>query len=182
MTALRQDAWSEEEDLMLAEVVLKNIREGGTQLQAFEEVGKKLERTSAACGFRWNATIRKKYDEAVKIAKQQKKKQTNTEKKEAVPAAVPASVPDDSENKQGRVETEQSLRLEDVIAYLRKLEKEERDSGTLKDSLAKEQEKTRKLAAEKENLKQELARLRHDYKSFLSMLDRAREWQGEKET
>ena len=40
MSPTRQDAWSQDEDLLLAEVVLRYIREGGTQLQAFEEVGK----------------------------------------------------------------------------------------------------------------------------------------------
>ncbi|KHF28530.1 Prespore-specific transcriptional regulator RsfA [Anoxybacillus sp. BCO1] len=37
---MRQDAWTEEEDMLLAETVLAFVREGGTQLRAFEEVGK----------------------------------------------------------------------------------------------------------------------------------------------
>lgn len=41
MTAVRQDAWSAEDDLILAEVTLRHIREGSTQLAAFEEVGEK---------------------------------------------------------------------------------------------------------------------------------------------
>ncbi len=60
MTAVRQDAWSEEDDLILAEVTLRQIREGGTQLAAFEEVGERIGRTAAACGFRWNSFVRKK--------------------------------------------------------------------------------------------------------------------------
>ena len=39
MTSVRQDAWTKDEDLLLAEVVLRHIREGSTQLKAFEEVG-----------------------------------------------------------------------------------------------------------------------------------------------
>ncbi|RXZ02505.1 RsfA family transcriptional regulator [Fictibacillus sp. S7] len=70
---IRQDAWSEEDDLLLAETVLRHVREGSTQLHAFEEVGDKLERTSAAVGFRWNAIVRKKYEQALKIAKKQRK-------------------------------------------------------------------------------------------------------------
>ena len=54
MPGSRQDAWTQDEDLILAEIVLRHIREGSTQLIAFEEVGKKLVRTPAACGFRWN--------------------------------------------------------------------------------------------------------------------------------
>lgn len=70
---VRQDAWSHEDDLLLAETVLRYIRDGGTQLAAFEEVGDKLNRTSAACGFRWNAEVRKRYEPAVAIAKKQRK-------------------------------------------------------------------------------------------------------------
>jgi prespore-specific regulator len=90
---VRQDAWSHEDDLLLAETVLRYIRDGGTQLAAFEEVGDALNRTSAACGFRWNAEVRKKYEPAVAIAKKQRKekkraleKQMKNEPKQKNPA------------------------------------------------------------------------------------------------
>ena len=70
---VRQDAWTEEDDLLLAETVLRHVREGSTQLNAFEEVGDKLNRTSAACGFRWNAVVRHTYDKALALAKKQRK-------------------------------------------------------------------------------------------------------------
>jgi prespore-specific regulator len=70
---VRQDAWSEENDLLLAETVLRHVREGSTQLNAFEEVGDKLNRTSAACGFRWNAVVRHRYEKALQLAKKQRK-------------------------------------------------------------------------------------------------------------
>ncbi|MDQ0232206.1 RsfA family transcriptional regulator [Metabacillus malikii] len=69
----RQDAWSQENDLLLAETVLRHVREGSTQLNAFEEVGDKLNRTSAACGFRWNAVVRHDYEKALQLAKKQRK-------------------------------------------------------------------------------------------------------------
>jgi prespore-specific regulator len=69
----RQDAWSDEDDLILAETVLRHVREGSTQLNAFEEVGDKLNRTSAACGFRWNAVVRHNYEQALQLAKKQRK-------------------------------------------------------------------------------------------------------------
>lgn len=69
MSKQRQDAWSEENDLLLAETVLRHVREGSTQLNAFEEVGDKLNRTSAACGFRWNAVVRHQYEKALALAK-----------------------------------------------------------------------------------------------------------------
>ncbi|WP_047984566.1 RsfA family transcriptional regulator [Ornithinibacillus californiensis] len=73
MNATRQDAWTDDEDILLAETVLRYIREGKTQLEAFKEVAKQLSRTSAACGFRWNATIRKEYQEEIQRAKEERK-------------------------------------------------------------------------------------------------------------
>uniref|UniRef100_UPI00403ED79E RsfA family transcriptional regulator n=1 Tax=unclassified Siminovitchia TaxID=2837530 RepID=UPI00403ED79E len=73
MMKTRQDAWTEENDLLLAETVLRHVREGSTQLNAFEEVGDKLNRTSAACGFRWNAVVRQQYEKALDLAKKQRK-------------------------------------------------------------------------------------------------------------
>ncbi|WP_306010079.1 RsfA family transcriptional regulator [Bacillus sp. MMSF_3328] len=73
MNNFRKDSWSEEEDKILACQVLNHIETGGTQLQAFEKVGVQLRRTAAACGFRWNATVRKQYKEEVEVAKQIKR-------------------------------------------------------------------------------------------------------------
>ncbi|MGJ9460589.1 RsfA family transcriptional regulator [Oceanobacillus sp. CF4.6] len=81
MNDTRQDAWTQDEDIILAETVLRFIREGRTQLEAFKEVAAQLSRTSAACGFRWNATIRKQYQHAIQSAKEERKSGT---KKEAV--------------------------------------------------------------------------------------------------
>ncbi len=75
----RQDAWTEENDLLLAETVLRHVREGSTQLNAFEEVGDKLNRTSAACGFRWNAVVRHQYEKALDLAKKQRKQLKSNE-------------------------------------------------------------------------------------------------------
>ena len=68
-----QDAWTDEDDLLLAETVLRHVREGSTQLNAFEEVGDKLNRTSAACGFRWNAVVRHNYEKALQLSKKTRK-------------------------------------------------------------------------------------------------------------
>ncbi|MDN3017716.1 RsfA family transcriptional regulator [Paenibacillus sp. BSR1-1] len=73
---VRQDAWTDENDLLLAETVLRHVREGSTQLNAFEEVGDKLNRTSAACGFRWNAVVRHTYEKALQLAKKQRKQRS----------------------------------------------------------------------------------------------------------
>jgi len=73
MKVTRQDAWAEDEDILLAETILRYIRQGKTQLDAFKEVAKNLSRTPAACGFRWNSTIRKQYTDAINQAKKERK-------------------------------------------------------------------------------------------------------------
>ncbi len=73
MTGGRQDGWSPDEDTLLAEVILRHIREGSTQLKAFEEVGNLLSRTAAACGFRWNSAVRKQYQDEILHAKKQRR-------------------------------------------------------------------------------------------------------------
>ncbi|MEN9406301.1 MAG: hypothetical protein RLZ12_585 [Bacillota bacterium] len=69
MVNKRQDAWTTFDDQLLAETTLRYIKEGGTQIMAFEEVGLELNRTPAACGFRWNSHVRKKYTDEIKQAK-----------------------------------------------------------------------------------------------------------------
>lgn|SRR5690625_1576719 len=74
MRKYRQDAWTDEEDALLTKIVLTYIRNGKTQLEAFKRAGEALSRTAAACGFRWNATIRKKKEKEIEEAKAARKK------------------------------------------------------------------------------------------------------------
>ncbi|MNW59237.1 Prespore-specific transcriptional regulator RsfA [compost metagenome] len=69
----RRDSWTDEDDIILANAVLKHIREDSTQLKGFEEASDKLCRTTSACGFRWNSMVRKKYEVELKEAKEIRK-------------------------------------------------------------------------------------------------------------
>ena len=69
----RSDAWTPEDDGKLAEIVLRHILEGSTQLNAFVEAANLLGRTPAACGYRWNGVVRRNHTEDIKQAKQEKK-------------------------------------------------------------------------------------------------------------
>ena len=68
----RRDAWQPSEDELLASIILDHIKQGSTQLRAFEEASARLGRTSAACGFRWNSEVRKRFEEAIQEAKNQR--------------------------------------------------------------------------------------------------------------
>lgn len=78
----REDAWDENHDLTLVNTVISHIKNGSTQLAAFEESASRLNRTAAACGFRWNKELRSQYETEINDAKsfrmnlkQQKKQQ-----------------------------------------------------------------------------------------------------------
>ena len=73
MVGGRKDGWTVEEDTLLAEIILRYIREGNTQLKAFEEVGRRLARTAAACGFRWNSFVRKQHKNEILSAKKERR-------------------------------------------------------------------------------------------------------------
>src|SRR5699024_6342480 len=96
-------------DLVLPETVLRHIREGSAQLNAFEEVGDCLNRTSAACGFRWNAEIKNQYIQAIELAKQQRKENKQKLNKYTTnkPIQTPANIAP------SRMETENTLIFEE---------------------------------------------------------------------
>ncbi|TJY41325.1 hypothetical protein E5161_12935 [Cohnella pontilimi] len=78
----RKDAWSAEDESLLAQTVLEFVKGGKPQLQAFQSAAKKLNRTSGACSFRWNAVIRAHYESELKEAKlEAKNNKASTDKK-----------------------------------------------------------------------------------------------------
>jgi prespore-specific regulator len=184
MSAVRQDAWTPDDDLILAEVTLRHIREGSTQLAAFEEVGERIGRTAAACGFRWNSCVRKKYEAAIQIAKEQRQKR-NQLKRRAAPET--AAISFNSEELQGRQEmiSEDSLSIDTVIRFLRQLkgnyQEMHKQIKNLQRELKEREEKVEQLLQENENLKKEVNEVQtdyrvvnDDYKALIQIMDRAR--------
>ncbi|MFE4349544.1 RsfA family transcriptional regulator [Peribacillus butanolivorans] len=176
MSLTRQDAWTQDEDLLLVEVVLRHIREGSTQLRAFEEVGKQVSRTSAACGFRWNSFVRKQYKSGIELAKKQRKeqavKETNFET-ETVVAEFKTI-----EQKTNEERENESITLQEVILYLTKM-----DELIQLDSKEKERISEHSLLLEQENdrlqdenrlLKENLKVVEEDYRALMQIMERAR--------
>lgn len=90
----RQDGWTLEDDICLSETVLNCIENGETQLYAFDLVAEKTKRTPAACGFRWNSNLRKRYKEQIKEAKLKRKQtQGDLKKQPKLSAAIPSVKP-----------------------------------------------------------------------------------------
>lgn len=191
MTVKRQDAWTAEDDLILAEVTLRHIREGGTQLSAFEEVAERLGRTPAACGFRWNSAVRKQYDAAIQIAKSQRQKRNQ----ERVRISSSQTLPDTSVNMNipaSRVEFEEYKDLSDpiysldhIIRYLRQHKNEmtelKRQQKQLEKELVEREEYLARLQRENQEMKHQLNHVEKDYRMvnddyrmLVQIMDRAR--------
>lgn len=93
MNNTRKDSWQAVEDRLLANTVLTYIKEGKSQLQAFENVSSVLGRTAAGVGFRWNGTIRRYYEDDIADSKRIKKLQKSNP---IVQANKPTDAPSDS--------------------------------------------------------------------------------------
>lgn len=162
---VRQDAWSHEDDVLLAETVLRHIREGSTQLWAFDEVGDILNRTSAACGFRWNAVVRERYVEEIKQAKKERK-----ERKKAQALL------------RSNMKTANApINLTTVIEYLKTLNVDgqstlqlQKENERLQQENMQLKEKNKELENELNKLKEEHSIIEEDYQSLIQIMNRAR--------
>jgi prespore-specific regulator len=178
MSPTRQDAWSQDEDLLLAEVVLRHIREGGTQLSAFEEVGKQLSRTSAACGFRWNSFVRKQYKSGIELAKKQRKEL----KKQSVPSEKDLTVEIVSEETGTSISTRnEGVTFQSVLHFLENLHKKASAASSIEEAKEKSiqkikelEKKSYSLVAENERLSKSLKAIEEDYRSLIEIMERAR--------
>ena len=193
MVAQRQDALTEEDDLILAEVTLRHIREGSTQLAAFEEVGQKLGRTAAACGFRWNSLVRKKYESAIQIAKAQRNQLKAQKRKKALKQdndRMSDSVPNGGQNnlpvlvegeREGQTKTDEGITYDDVIRFLRR-QKESYKRMKQIDKLISEKEKeiealkeeNEKIKKELDSMQEEYRIMNEDYQALMRIMERAR--------
>ncbi|EGL82156.1 transcription factor, RsfA family [Caldalkalibacillus thermarum TA2.A1] len=193
MVAQRQDAWTEEDDLILAEVTLRHIREGSTQLAAFEEVGQRLGRTPAACGFRWNSLVRKKYESAIQIAKAQRNqlKAKKQKRRSAVDNDRVQELSASGTNEELAQEThtslpqtkqeERALSFDDVIRFLRQQKESYIKMKQVDQLLNQKDEEIKRLREENEQIKQELENIRQeydtmneDYQALMRIMERAR--------
>ncbi|WP_068774411.1 RsfA family transcriptional regulator [Paenibacillus sp. FJAT-26967] len=187
MTAIRQDAWSDEDDLILAEVTLRHIREGGTQLAAFEEVGERIGRTAAACGFRWNSFVRKKYEAAIQIAKAQRQKRAQLKKHAAVSvfSGGTATAVLEGMDSRSREVNEEALSIDAVIRFLRQWKQTYQDLmrhiKQVERALHEKEEELAKFRRENEQLNKQVNEVEtdyrvvnDDYKALIQIMDRAR--------
>ena len=198
----RQDAWTEENDLLLAETVLRHVREGSTQLNAFEEVGDHLNRTSAACGFRWNAVVRHNYEKALQLAKKQRKQrqralgQHQPVKKKLLYTPPTTSVeefdlPIEINKFEEPIKTKnatyepvtstKNITIEHVISYLSSLKGKSGNAEALQRENERLKIENHEILAKNEQLEKQVAQLeqkstniQEDYETLMKIMNRAR--------
>jgi prespore-specific regulator len=177
MSSNRQDAWSQDEDVILAEVVLRHIREGGTQLKAFEEVGRKLSRTSAACGFRWNSFVRKQYKSGIELAKKQRKQS----KKYTSPLLKNHQEEEVELPQESGQNVHDSFSMGSMIQYLQKAEeaiineeKVKQENTQLHEQISQLTGKLQQAESELKEFKSKFTLLEEDHKSLLIIFEKAR--------
>jgi prespore-specific regulator len=187
----RQDAWTHEDDLLLAETVLRHIRDGSTQVAAFDEVGDQLNRTSAACGYRWNAEVRGQYLQAVEQAKKERKEKKRlaqsmklvqvqkNDKKNDEKLKTLKRKSDKNEETPIRQKTTRTLTLDDCIDFLQNYP--DRNNLELRDENKRLKLKNQKLKKKNEELRlkyeqsmQHSQKIEHDYKLLMSILNQAK--------
>lgn len=178
MVKIRQDAWLDENDELLAETVLRHVREGSTQLNAFEEAGDALNRTAAACGFRWNAVVRREYEKDLKDAKKDRKQKMRVLGKEYRRRGQSLFLVGSEQEQEERVQIPLSaLSLDVVIAYLLRLQQNGTGEGEAfrwRALVSHSQEKVAQLEQEVKRLEKENATIREDYEQFVHIMNRAR--------
>ncbi|AGT32906.1 transcriptional regulator [Geobacillus genomosp. 3] len=188
----RQDAWSHEEDVLLAETVLQYIREGKTQLAAFEEVGRQLHRTAAACGFRWNAEVRKRHLEAIEQAKKQRKERKRAlemmKKWQKEANAITFASSDATQTAQGSSSflPAAPLTLDQCISFLQTLQRDaeqleavRQENERLKRERAEWQAHNERLAQKLERLEARQTTVQEDYEALVKIMARARQLASE---
>lgn len=193
---VRQDAWTAENDLLLAETILRHVREGSTQLNAFEEVGDKLNRTSAACGFRWNAVVRHQYEKALDLAKKQRKQRQRLLGKEQggkkkllynPPIAVEevsdefALFNNSNFTNVNNDNSDDSLTIERIINYLQNLNNYNLQADIYKNDISRLTRENNQLKRENMELQSKVRQLeensdtmQEDYETLIKIMNRAR--------
>lgn len=174
MKTMRQDAWSAEDDAKLAEIVLRHIREGSTQLTAFQEGADLLNRTPAACGYRWNACVRKQFLAAIDVAKLERKEHRERTYRSELQAEL--------------LQTDQpppALTWNLVFRFLRQARQDwqalqarvkqlERDMDTGRGEIEKLRRDKVELLQQLRQLSEEHMMMSEDYRALLDIVERAR--------
>ena len=161
---LKGEIWTDEDDILLAEAVLKSVRHGGTVIQACHEIEEKTDgrRTSSASKYRWFTKLVDQYKAAYDMAKKEgdkikavkKKKINKGERYEDImkevfndenPSPVREITPDDIILLVKKFKSQEETKGKDTDKLEKELNFEKRKSSDLQKKLKKKEEESAEL-------------------------------------
>ena len=173
------DIWTHDDDLLLAETVLRHVRDGRTVVDACREMEEKSngKRTATASKYRWFTKLKLQYAGAYEIAKQDGKKVRDFKKKRVNQGERLEDIVENVLN----VEQEREITLEDIMVLVKRYKKQEESKGDdtdLEEEISKLKRENEKLRKENKELKQDNKDLKNslknadsDYKQLKGALD-----------
>jgi prespore-specific regulator len=173
LRTMRQDAWTTEDDAILAEVVIKHIRDGSTQLAGFNEASRRLGRTAAACGFRWNACVRKQFRPQIEEAKEDRKQR----KSERIQAQMEGGDYDHpTATLMSWAQVLRFLRQEKNTAqqWATRWRAAQREAAEWKSRYECQNDEFGRLREEHESLRRDYETMASDYRALVQIVERAR--------
>lgn len=188
-------SWTLEEDLALAETVLRYIREGSTEEKVFKEISQKFNRSESACAFRWNYEVKKKYEKAVEIAKKQSLLRRTIENKDSINQPIiqrnlieeVSDTTHDTDNKETifnvTIDTNEKSQLEetynapnmnDIHMALHILSEFINEKTDREEYIEKILDERKDLQTQLKSLKEELKSVKEEYHEVIKFMNRMR--------
>jgi len=148
---LQGELWTEDDDIQLAECVLRRVREGDSVVDAcreFEELTKGR-RTSQASKFRWHTKLKHQYSAGYELAKAEGKKVRDLKRKKINQGEryqdIMENVFDADPNRE--------IQIDDILVLIKKFKEQEEAKGSFQEQYEKE---TNKLRRDNEKIKKQL--------------------------
>ena len=147
---LQGDIWTDDDDLVLAETVLRRVREGDSVIDACREFEEKTKgrRTTNASKFRWHTRLKTQYAGAYEIAKTDGKKAREFARRKVNQGERYQDILENVLEK----DNEREIVLDDILVLIKQYKKQEEG----KESRDKFEKETDKLRRELERTKKEL--------------------------
>lgn len=179
----RQDAWTEKQDLKLAEIVLNFKRDGKSLTLAYEEAEKKLKRTKNAISSRWLKVLKPLYEKdyilAVETGREKKKnKQEKTQSKKVSKKKNKPIVPETPQTTETPNTSETFVNL--ITTHLNDFQQLQKELDKTKQALSSAQQKLSELennTDEKnkvDKLSREIEELRSENETMQKVMEQVR--------
>lgn len=156
---LQGEIWTDDDDLLLAETVLRRVREGDSVIDACREFEEKTKgrRTSQASKFRWHTRLKDQYAGAYELAKKDGKKARDFARRKVNQGERYADLVENVLDK----DSDREIVLDDILVLIKQYKNQEESKGMSNDKFEKE---TDKLRREKDKLNIELKRTKEELK------------------